>query len=219
MTRQKTVKPKRTRLAPSEREAQILSRSIRFFAEHGFDANLRDLGDALGIAPSLVNRYFGTKDKLISKVYERVFLSRWNVQWVTILRDRERPLKDRLEDFYTGYLTAVDDYDWMRIAVISGLQGDAIIRRYFERVVIDLIQTISEELRDGYGDRHPDLDIGDFRELAWSLHAAFIYLLMRRYVFQIEAATDNIRFTRTIIAGFFTGIEGRSGPAGPPRAR
>lgn len=206
-TLEKGAKKVKRRLAPLEREEQILATSIRFFAENGFDAKLRDLAQAMNIAPSLVLNYFGSKEKLIEKVYERVFIARWNVYWVSILNDRSRTLSDRLEEFYNSYLAAVDDYDWMRIAVISGLRGDDLIGRYLERVVSDIIETIAEELRIVHEDHEPPLTHVDFKEISWSLHGSFIYLLMRRYVFQTDATMDNKRFTKTIVAQFFDGMQ------------
>ena len=71
----------RRRLAPEDREHQIVQAAIAFFARHGFDASTRDLAKELGVTQPLLYRYFPTKEALVDRVYEEVFVRRWNPEW------------------------------------------------------------------------------------------------------------------------------------------
>src|ERR1039457_7399723 len=95
------------RLAPKLRAEQILKGSIRFFAEHGFSGQTRALAKELGISKGLLYRYFPSKEALIDRVYEEVFLRRWSPEREAALVDRSRPMIDRLKVFYIGYAKMV----------------------------------------------------------------------------------------------------------------
>src|SRR5450759_5258285 len=103
------------RLAPKLRAEQILRGAIRFFAEHGFSGQTRELANELGISKGLLYRYFPSKEALIDRVYEEVFLRRWNPKWKTVLTDHNRPLIERLEVFYADYARLPLEYEWGRI--------------------------------------------------------------------------------------------------------
>ena len=113
MSKKQTVRPaqpkpgergtgtqRRTRLSPQTRERMILDAAIDFFAEEGFRAETRGLAKRLGVSQSLIYRYFGSKENLIERVYEKTFLSRWNPAWEETLADRSRPLRERLEEYH-----------------------------------------------------------------------------------------------------------------------
>ncbi|MBV8472294.1 MAG: helix-turn-helix transcriptional regulator, partial [Hyphomicrobiales bacterium] len=76
----------------AERERVILAEAIRFFAEHGFDGQTRELAKRIGIAHSALYRHFPSKEALIERVYEQVYVSRWKPEWEGLLTDRSRPL-------------------------------------------------------------------------------------------------------------------------------
>ncbi len=122
------VTQRRTRLSPQARERIILDAAIDFFAEEGFRAQTRALADRIGVSQSLIYRYFGSKENLIERVYEKTFLSRWNPAWEETLADRSRPLRERLQEFFRSYLVAVDDRNWIRVAMHSSLE-EAILRK------------------------------------------------------------------------------------------
>jgi AcrR family transcriptional regulator len=114
------------------RERMILDAAIDFFAEEGFRAETRGLADRIGVSQSLIYRYFGSKENLIERVYEKTFLSRWNPAWEETLADHSRPLRDRLLEFFRSYLIAVDDRNWIRIAMHSSLEGSDLTKRYIQ---------------------------------------------------------------------------------------
>ena len=94
---------KRQRLAPDARQQLILEGAIEYFAEFGFEGGTRELAKHLQISQALLFRYFPTKASLIDRVYEVVFLNRWNPSWEHLLIDRTRPLAERLTQFYKDY--------------------------------------------------------------------------------------------------------------------
>ncbi len=156
---------RRQRLAPAERERQSLNGAVDFFAEHGFAADTRLLAAHLGGGQSLVFRFFGSKDALIERVYEQVFVTRWNPEWEGVLRDRARPLADRLVGFYDAYLRVVDDPRWIRIVMLASLDSRDLTRRHVSRNAERLLRVVAEEVREAGGAADDDL------EGAWMLHA------------------------------------------------
>lgn len=182
-----------TRLTPADRQEMILTEAMRFFAEHGFEALTRDLAKRIGVSQALIYRYFRTKEELIDQVYQRLYMSRWDPYWETLLVDRSIPLALRLQEFYRRYVSTFDNYTWMRVSVYSGLRGNNLVQRYLKIIHDRVIQVVMRELRYECGlpplapARVPKVDL----ELVWNLHGSFIYLLMRRYVFQIDPPADN----------------------------
>jgi len=96
----------RKRLSGPEREQAIVEEAVRFFAEVGFDGDTRQLAQRLGVTQSLMYKYFPSKAALIDRVYEEVYLGRWNPFWETVIRDRTIPLEDRLVQLYVEYAKA-----------------------------------------------------------------------------------------------------------------
>lgn len=183
----------RRRLQPDERRELILSQATRFFAEHGFEALTRDLARRIGVSEALIYRYFPTKEDLIDKVYERVYLARWDPHWEALIADRSLSLGERLKTYYRSYLATFDNYTWIRISVYSGLRGNSLIHRYLGIIHDRIIVGIMRELRHDCGLAPIDalaMSKTDL-ELVWNLHGAVIYFLMRRYVFQIDPSNDN----------------------------
>jgi AcrR family transcriptional regulator len=191
-THKKTVK-KWVRLSPAARREAILSEAITFFAEHGFEAQTRDLAARIGVSQALIYRYFPTKSDLINSVYQRIYMSHWNPYWETVLSDRRIPLEKRLKDFYKSYVSTFDDYAWIRVSMYSGLRGNNLVSRYIDMVIERVILVISSELRHESG--LPALVAADIPklelELTWNFHSTIIYFLMRRYVFQKDPCDEN----------------------------
>ena len=119
----------RRRLRPKERERQIVDGAIRYFAEVGFEGQTRELARRLNITQPFLFRYFPTKDDLIDRVYEEVYLSRWKDEWVDDLTDRTVSLEERLIRYYEDYVATIFGYEWIRIFMFSGLKGEPINQR------------------------------------------------------------------------------------------
>src|SRR5215472_8625412 len=101
--------PLRRRLTPEARARMILEGAIAFFAERGFEGQIRDLAETLGVSQALIFTYFGNKGTLLEQVYDEVYLSRWRDAWLDDLRDRAQPLRERMQAFYLSYLEAIDE--------------------------------------------------------------------------------------------------------------
>lgn len=131
----------------ADREQAIIEEAVRFFAEHGFEGQTRELAKRMGITHSAIYRYIPSKEALIERVYEHVYLSRWKADWATLVTDRSRPLEARLTQFYLEYVEQVFDYHWVRIFAFSGLKSFDITSRYLTIVRDEIILPACAELR------------------------------------------------------------------------
>jgi AcrR family transcriptional regulator len=185
--RRMTPRP-RKRLGPEERERMIVAEAARYFAEHGFEGETRALARRIGVSHALIFRYFPTKQALIDRVYEEVFLRRWNPEWEEWLDDRRIPLVQRLRRFYEAYYHAVDDYEWIRIALSSAMRQVNIMERYLSLVRKRLIQRIATELRAHYRLPPPEaVPLSAIElQLVWNFHAFIIYALISKYVYGVK---------------------------------
>ena len=56
-------------------------------------------------------------------------------------------VRDRLAAFYRSYLTAIDQYEWIRVSLFSGLAGYDLTRRYVLTRVEGLLKIMVRELK------------------------------------------------------------------------
>lgn len=182
---------RRRRLSPEDRERMIVEGAIRYFAEHGFDGETRALAISIGVSQALIFHYFPTKEALIDRVYEDVFLSRWKDSWVEILGDRSRSLRHRLKDFYRDYYATSDRPEWIRITLYSALRDIDINSRYHARVRERIILRIAEELREELGvGMQPGPISEEEEQLVYCLHSSVIYQLIRKHIYRMAAPDD-----------------------------
>lgn len=184
----------------------IVEGAVAFFAERGFEGQLKDLADALGISQALIFTYFGSKQGLLDRVYDHVYASRWDEGWLGALADRSRPLGDRLVVFYDAYLGAIDDPVWIRIVLHSGLAGDAMTRRYVSARVEVQIRTVMDEIRHTFGDALPSMTDDDLHERVWDLQSSFTWGLVRKHVWRLPIMEDRARLVRGRVAYFLRGL-------------
>lgn len=202
-------KPGRRRLPRGEREQMILRGAIEFFAEVGFEGDTRELARRLGITQPLIFQYFPSKDDLIERVYQEVYLSRWNPWWEELLADRSRPLKERLVTFYTDYTETILTYQWVRIFMFSGLRGVNINKRYLSLVKERLLKPIVVELRHELGLPPPSeraLTEAEM-ELAWGLHGGFFYVGVRKWIYGLPTPDDLGRLVDVRVTSFLDGAD------------
>jgi len=193
------------RLAPEQRAEQILKGSIRFFAEHGFGGQTRELANELGISNGLLYRYFPSKDALIERVYQEVFLRRWSPTWQAELTDRKRALIGRLKTFYAAYAKLPLEYEWGRIYLYAGLAGASINRRYVRLANERIFKPVIGELRHEFRFRPIEqLDITEPElELMWSLHGSIFYIGMRKWVYHVKVPSDIDGTLEQLVEGFY----------------
>ncbi len=183
---------KRVRLAPTDRSDQILKGAISFFAKHGFGGQTRELAVELGISKGLLYRYFPSKDDLIDRIYDEMFVRRWKPEWDAILVDRSVPLLARLKRFYLDYAQMLHDYEWVRIYLYSGLDGASIAQRFAKLVTERIYKPIIGELRHEFGlpglDKQPMTE--PETELMWALHGGLFYIGIRKWVYRVNTPRD-----------------------------
>ncbi len=182
---------KRRRLSPEDRERMIVSGAIRYFAERGFDGETRALANSIGVSQALIFHYFPTKEALIDRVYQDVFLSRWKDSWVEMICDRSRSLRSRLKEFYRDYYATGDRPEWIRITLYSALRDIDINSRYHARVRERIIKQIAVEVREELGVETGQGAISDYEEhLVYCLHSSVIYQLIRKHIYRMETPED-----------------------------
>lgn len=195
ISKHSSAKPDKTnqkRMSREEREELIVKEAVCFFAEHGFEGNTRDLAARIGITQPLLYRYFPSKDHLIERVYQEIYMRRWNPKWEDLIVDRSLPLEERLCRFYQEYARAVYDYVWVRIFVYSGLKGVDINGRYLAMIREKILIPIATELRHDHGLASPnDTPISEGEiELLWGLHGTFFYRAIRHFVYNMAIIDD-----------------------------
>ncbi|HEX5959256.1 MAG TPA: TetR/AcrR family transcriptional regulator [Hyphomicrobiaceae bacterium] len=195
----------RTRLPAAEREEMIIRAAMDLIAEKGFNADTGELARRAGVSHGLVFRYFGNKEMLIERVYERNFLARWAQDWEVMLADRSVTLRDRLKAFYKSYLAVIDEYNWIRISMFSGLNGHGLTRRYIESFVEQVLTVIAQEVRHERNPRSRTRPSDDDIEIAWHLHSTFIYALIRRHIFGTRTLRNVHRHVDIVVDQFMDG--------------
>jgi len=69
MTSQAPAEPSRRHRKGEARRAEILAKAIDLFAEHGVEASLRAIGEAIGVSHAALRYYFASRDELLVEVY------------------------------------------------------------------------------------------------------------------------------------------------------
>ncbi|WP_369924241.1 TetR/AcrR family transcriptional regulator [Leisingera sp. XS_AS12] len=205
-----TGRPRRKNMRAEEREKLIVEEAVRFFAESGFEGQTRELAKRMGVSHAVIYRHFDSKDALIERVYDHVYLKRWNPDWEHLILDRDRPLKERLTQFYVAYAERVFDYDWVRIFVSSGLKSYGLTERYLDIIRSKIIEPTALELRASRGDpgtpeNTEPLPPTEEMELFWGLHGAVFYIAIRKFVYNMPLEIDVEATVRATVANFFEG--------------
>jgi len=196
------------RLDPSEREAIITRGAVAFFAECGFEGQTRELAKRLRITQPLLYRYFPTKEALIERVYQEVFVGRWKASWGKLITDRAEPLKSRLTQFYREYAETILTYEWIRLFMFAGLKDLGLNDRYLKMLRERVFEKVIVEIRAEYG-RPPiaQLPITVLEiEMVWGLHAAIFYLGVRQYIYGMPLEADVNSIIDAKVTTFLSGI-------------
>ncbi|MES2713957.1 MAG: helix-turn-helix domain-containing protein [Pseudomonadota bacterium] len=174
------------------REKAIVAAAITLFSEIGFEATTRDLAARLGVTQPLIFRYFPTKEALIERVYQEVFVANWKPEWDAMIAARDQPLNARLTDFYQDYARTVLRPEWIRLFMFSGLKGVGLNTRILRTIRERIFAVVIAEIRLDRGLPPPGDTLQAARdlELVWGLHAAIFYLGMRRFVFDLPVPDD-----------------------------
>jgi AcrR family transcriptional regulator len=211
MTRKKTslkrARPKQRRLSPDDRRKEFVAKATEFFSEEGFGGGTRDLARRLGVTQPLLYRYFPSKDDLIKEVYRTVYLEPLDTGWETLLVDRARPLRDRLQEFYCNYTKVIFTRKWIRIYLYSGLKG-LDINRWYVGVVRDKILTrIVGECRHQAGLDAQVRPTAPELEMAWVFHSGIFYYGVRKYIYESPVLEDKEQMICNAVDAFLAGYE------------
>lgn len=214
MVKPATVTPRKTPKAPAhkrrrtaigeDRERQIIQEAVNFFADVGFGGQTRELSKRLGITQPALYRYFPTKDALIERVYQEVFLRRWNPHWETLLANNEMPIAERLQAFYLDYAQSIMERNWIRITMLAALSGNDMTRRYVdlvgERIIVKVCQAVRTEagLPKVANRRLPS----DQLQLVWNMHGSIIYLAIRKYIYGFQPIEPLVATMQTMVEAF-----------------
>jgi AcrR family transcriptional regulator len=199
-----------------ERKRMIVEKAIAYFAKNGFEGSTRDLAREIGVAQSLVYRYFPRKELLLDQVYEEVYLARWNPLWESDLRNRDVPFEERLKKYYLDYAQNVLRNDWVRILIFAGLKQEGINDRLFKLLHDSIFTTVIAEFHHAFPSLTPiDPDKRELElELVWSLHAAIFYISMRKWVYKTKITSKINSVIEVLVAGLILNLKhlNRSGP-------
>jgi AcrR family transcriptional regulator len=198
----------RRRLAPEDREHQILQAAIGFFARHGFEASTRDLAKELNVTQPLLYRYFPTKEALVDRVYEEVFVRRWNPEWEEWLADRSVGLRTRLVRYLRDYAGFVLRNEWVRIFIYAGLSRGGINQKYLARLRERHFLLIARELRHEFGIPAPagPVDEEDEVELVWAMHSSVFYIGVRKWIYELPTPKNLDRLIDQRVDAFLMGV-------------
>lgn len=200
------VRAKQRRLSPDDRRKEFVAKATEFFSEQGFGGGTRDLARRLGVTQPLLYRYFPSKDDLIKEVYRTVYLEPLDTGWEKLLTDRSRPLRDRLQEFYSGYTNVIFTRKWLRIYLYSGLKG-LDINRWYVGVVRDKILTrIIRECRHEAGLPVQGKPTASELEMAWVFHSGIFYYGVRKYIYESPVLEDKDQMISDALNVFLAGF-------------
>lgn len=182
--------PDKRRLDPKEREEAIVKAAIAFFAEQGFDGSTRDLAARIGITQPLLYRYFPSKEALLDRVYEEVYVHPWKPEWEAGLKDRSVPLEARLTRFYQDYARVLLTYEWIRLFMFAGLKGLDFNARYLAFLKGTAFDLVIKEVRHEKGLPSDEPVREGEVELVWGLHASIFYMGVRRFIYGMSLPAD-----------------------------
>ncbi len=198
------VKPAkvRQRLSTAEREQQILNGAIKFFSERGLDGQTRDLAKEIGITHPLLYHYFPTKQALIERVYQEVYLGRWKPQWEVWLDDQSTGLEAKLSQFYQDYAATILTPEWVRIFIFSGLSDGSIPSQYLGLLNEKLFPRILRETRRHLGLAATTNTSERENELMWGLHGGIFYIGIRQWIYNQTGPVDINQIVRDRVRSF-----------------
>ena len=200
--------PTRRRLRPDERERLIVAEAVKFFAEVGFEGHTRDLARRLNITQPLLYRYFPSKDALIDRVYQEVYVNRWKPAWEALIEDRAQPLKQRLIAYYRDYARTILQPEWIRIFLFAGLKGGDLNARLLDMVRERIFTRVIREIRADQGlPLPPEFPLTEIEyELVWGLHASIFYIGVRKWIYGLPIPDDIDPIVDAKVTAFLEGV-------------
>jgi AcrR family transcriptional regulator len=188
----KVTRPRAARLSPKERERLIIAGALPYFARVGFGGDMRSLAAHLGIGHPLLFKYFPNKESLIERVYQEVFVGRWNPYWEAIISNRSISLRDRLCEIYKAYCRTILDYEWIRLFMFAGLKSSGVNTRWLHFITEHLAKPVCAEIRETLG--LPDLQkvaVTEMEvELVLGISSRIVGFGLRKYIYGTPVPHD-----------------------------
>lgn len=194
------------RMPAAERREQILSKAFEFFAEYGLTAQTRALAEACGVSQRLLYSAFPNKSALINAVYETEIAGVFKAVWFVQLRDRSKPMEQRLNVFYREYFGAVLTRRWMRLFLYASLAEVEMAPTYIASIITQLLETVMEEAAHEAGLRLPQ-DHAELQEIGWILHGAVSHLAIRRHIYHNESPVGVEKVIALQVTSFLAGLK------------
>ncbi|MGP8122097.1 MAG: TetR/AcrR family transcriptional regulator [Xanthobacteraceae bacterium] len=209
-------------MAPADRKAMILSRAAEFFAEYGLTAQTRALAAACGVAQRLLYRYFPSKAALLEEVYQEAIVAPFRAVWLVQLKDRTRPVEQRLTEFYSSYYATVLTRKWMRLFLYASLAEVQMMPDHVAAIFLEMIETIVQETAHEL-QVELRLDREVMHEIGWMLHGAVSHFAIRRRLYAAIPAIPDDRVlalqVRMFLAGFAATVAQAGAAATNPTER
>lgn len=193
------------RLPASERRDLILKKAFEFFSEYGLTAQTRGLAEACGVSQRLLYSIFPNKAALISAVYDANIAGPFQAIWFVNLRDRGKPLADRLREFYRDYYDTILTRRWLRLFLYASLAEVEMAPTYIAAIIRTLLETVVDEAAAEAGLPLP-ADRALIQELGWALHGNVSHLAIRRHIYHDRTALPVEDVLDIHIATFLAGV-------------
>lgn len=195
------------RLSKEAREQQIVQKAIQLFAERGFSVSTHEIARELGITQPLLYNYFPTKEALVDRVYDEVFVRKWDPLWEEWLSDSSKSLSERLKRYLKDYAQYILRSDWIRIFISAGLTRQGINQRYIARLREHHFKVIAREMRKEYAIPDPvnEDELEEEIELIWSMHSGVFYIGMRKWVYALTVPKNLERVIDMRVDAFLLG--------------
>lgn len=200
---QKPAQSRAQNMKAINREAHIIRSAIEYFAIHGFSVSTRDLAKHIGVTQPLIYHYFGNKEKLVDRVYQEVFFSRWNPEWEACLSDNTLSIEARLTLYLEDYTQAILRNDWVRLFIFAALSDPQLNQRYIgylkDKIFVPLLRDLRSQ--ENLAPQPTDADI----ELFWGFHSSFFYMGVRRWIYRMDVPEDISKIIKLRVRHFLYG--------------
>jgi AcrR family transcriptional regulator len=193
------------RLPAAERRALILEKAFEFFSEYGLTAQTRGLAEACGVSQRLLYSIFPNKAALINAVYDASIAGPFKAIWFVHLRDRSKPLEQRLNEFYQEYYDTILTRRWLRLFLYASLAEVEMAPTYIAAIIRTLLETVVDEAASDAGLRMPS-DRALIQELGWTLHGNVSHLAIRRHIYRDATSLDVHRVIALHVTTFLAGV-------------
>lgn len=194
------------RMPAADRREQILKKAFEFFSEYGLTAQTRALAESCGVSQRLLYSIFPNKSALINAVYETAIAGVFKAVWFVQLQDRNKPIEQRLKDFYCEYYDTVLTRSWMRLFLYASLAEVEMAPTYIGSIIKHLLDIVMKEALDEAGLESP-IDQAQVQEICWILHGAVSHLAIRRHIYRDQTALHVEKVIELQVKSFLAGLK------------